>query len=125
MSYFEELYNEIEQYKREDKLKKKYISFITDKTIDLDLRWKLYCHAPASFKNENSYIVNFEAEKLLESGKINWYDDFYRDRYCTVYMKDIVQDMYEDEREKYSEDFIQTFKEEILELNLDSFINDW
>ena len=77
MSYFEELYNEIEQYKREDKLKKKYISFITDKTIDLDLRWKLYCHAPASFKNENSYIVNFEAEKLLENPAVRKaYDDF-------------------------------------------------
>jgi hypothetical protein len=124
MDNYTELFNEIEAYKNQTELKQKYLNFIQNESNALKERWKMFKHAPYEFKNHQKWIVHFEAESLLPSGEIVWFDDFYKDRYSTVNMIDIVDSMKE-LPENYSKEVVEAFKKEILQKNLESFIYDW
>jgi hypothetical protein len=124
MTLYKELYDEIEKYKNDNILKKRYLDYISNTKNSLNDRWKMFRHAPSSFKENETWVVHFETENLLESGEIIWFDDFYKDRYTTVYLIDIIDQMKEKPK-KYSKEFITSFKEEILQKNLESFIYDW
>jgi len=124
MSNYTELFNEIEAYKNQSELKQKYLNFIQNESNPLNERWKMFKHAPHDFKNHQNWIVHFEAESLLPSGQIVWFDDFYKDRYSTVIMTDIIDSMKENPN-KYSKEVVEAFRKEILQENLESFIYDW
>jgi len=96
-------------------------TYIRDKNISLDDRWKMFCKAPMQMRNTDSYIVTFNWEKKYH--EISWYDSFGYDRYATVDMEDVITAMWENEEN--NEEELKDMKEEILEKNLGSFIYDW
>lgn len=113
-----------------------YCEFIEDKTIPLHERWELFCQAPNMFKDHETYLHTFNIEKKY--GEISWLDHFYIDKYQTVNMINIIRDLQSQLNPKLkfksrgfeqcpfkTQEAIDDFKEEILENNLGSFINDW
>lgn len=91
-----------------------------DKTMSLDERWKIYeklvdqnCNLDVDI-----WIVSL---KSIDEDKYTLYDNFYKDRYATVYFTDMLETIID---EKYDVD-INEFKEEVLSLELTGFIYDW
>lgn len=124
------LLEEIIAYKKEPcPLKGKYLEFIQDKSHPLVERWAVFCEAPREWQQERQWIVHFETEKLLPDAEISWYDEFYVDRHETVEMANFVDvRLYEhllDLGEVNVDAIVAAFKEEVLDMNLYSFINDW
>lgn len=103
-------------------LKKQFETVIRDKSIPLEERWALFVWAPITFKNTSSWVEDFDSEKLLGS-KIFWYDDLYYERYETVNTTDMIERF--KEKEEFTPEIIDAFKEEILQKNLGSWVNDW
>jgi len=126
-----ELLNKIEAYKKkENPLKAEYIAFIKDKTFPLADRWEVYKAAPEEFQDHQSWIVHFEAEKLLPSGRISWYDDFYVEKYSEVCVSDLIDEQMaekveDDEGVVWTPEILDAFREEVLQKNLGSFTFDW
>lgn len=105
--------------------KAEFSEYIKDKNIPLKERWKLFKKAPDYLKKHESWIMNFDAESLLEDGEIVWYDDCYVERYSTVDTTSMIEWFSESDRKKFTKDFIEALREEILQKNLGSFVNDW
>jgi hypothetical protein len=121
-------------------LQKTFCEVIKDKTIPLDERWNLWRDAPSNLKENESWIVNFEIENKV--GEISWFDDFYIERNQTIYMADIIEREREDVKylqgdpdykfakqitKKFmdSPELLDEWREEILQLNLESFQLYW
>ena len=104
-------------------MKESFVKVIQDKSLPLKDRWKLFNDAPKEFREENDWVEDFDS-----IGDVNWYDDFYYERYQVVYTVDIVDRIvdkqqypqFKDNPEKLNE-----LKEEILSKNLWSFKFDW
>lgn len=126
------LIDRLEQYKNPS-LKTDCLSFIKDKTINLNLRWSVYISMPTDFLKRESYILHFDVEKFLPTKEISWYDDFYIERNETVVMVDIIETLYDrvrnpenyDADQIWSSELIDDFKEEILQRELSCFRMDW
>lgn len=103
-----------------------YKKFITDKDIPLEKRWNTFKNAPYNWKYHDSYLVHFAIERIINR-KITWYDDFYIERHQTVDMCDVIEYIQESDRPICVDlaAHIDEFKEEILSINLGSFIYDW
>ena len=119
-----------------DKIKEDGLAYIANTDIPLEDRWELYKEMPDSCLNQDSYTVHFKIEEKY--GKISWYDEFNKDRYSIVNMKDVIEDLEDSLNSSYplgyieelkekgvAEEFLTEFKEEILQLGLGSFENDW
>ena len=128
------LLQEVIAYRDNVDLKTRYEKYIADTTIPLDDRWKLFCEAPQQFKGHQSWLVNFASEKLLPAGEISWYDDFYVNQNETVECDSFVNErLYGflidqcdiEEQSNEAKLIIDSFKAEILEMNLGSFDYDW
>jgi hypothetical protein len=105
-----------------DVIKQSFESYITNSNETLENRWKVFKLAPLELKNHESYIVHFDAEKMVNGGEIIWFDDFYFERYETIKTVRVIELMNE---KGYKKNIIDAFKQEILELNLGSFKYDW
>ena len=118
---------EIEAYKAAPtELQKRYLMYIVDKSVPLEDRWKVFGAAPSDWKKHDSYIQHFTVEKMLPGGEISWYDDFYVEKYQTVYMFDFLSDCREySGGEDWTDEIVDAFKEEVLLRNLGSFKFDW
>lgn len=101
-------------------IKRLYLPYIQDKSIPLEDRWEIFGKVPQELKEHKIWIVHFPSEKKF--GEICWYDDFYVERHETVNLIDLVRSI---NRNKWSQERIDAFKEDILQMNLGSFINDW
>lgn len=110
----------------------RYVEYIKDKTIPLEERWEVFVEAPNEWKNNETWAVDFESEKLLKTGNICWHSDFYIERHEIIYVVDFVLDRlpeYLETDNYYGKDEIKTiadaFKEEVIQKNLGSFVLDW
>ena len=105
-------------------LKDKIADVLKDKSISLTQRWDFFAELPDYLGNHESWIQHFDS-----LGDISWYDDFGKDRYALVRMKDVVESMEDDieyrEEQGYPQYDIAALKEEILERNIVSFVFDW
>lgn len=114
----------IEKYVEEGKsLKKEFENVISNRDLSLDYRWRLFSNVPGSLKNHESWLHQFSAELILPEKEILWMDTFYYDRYTTIDTTAWIDRL--DGKKGWTDDIVNTFKEEILAENLGSFVNDW
>lgn len=121
------LLEEFEALKRSpNELHARYVDYIADQNVPLDDRWAVFCAAPSDWKVHEGYIQHFDAEKLAPGGEISWYDDFFIEKYQTVDMVDWLSDIrYCGNGEDWTDEAINAFKDEVMQLNLGSFKFDW
>lgn len=135
--------------------KPEFLAYITNKDVPLSVRWQVWLDAPDSLKHTNGYISEgrLEAFKLLGYGDrrneaIQSEDGLvWADRYQTINMVDIIENILEslldkfevgydedfdyDNLDGYSEkcpeiqEFLNAYREELLEKNLLSYSYDW
>lgn len=113
-------------------VKADYLAYIKDRTIPLEERWNIYLQMPDFMKESDGWV---EYIPIFEEHGLNWYDDFYLDRYVTINLVDIVERLEEALTEEYPLCFeekvrqipniVEEVKEWVLEKNILSFINDW
>lgn len=112
-----------------------YKQFITLKNVPLAERWSVFKMAPISWKDAQSWIMNFEIEQKLDC-EIDWFDEFYFERRETVNMIDFVERLQWEleydggpsekmKRGGWTKELIEEFMEEIMQKNLGSFDLDW
>ena len=104
-------------------LQVEYVEYINDKMVPLADRWEAFHVAPYEFRRSEFYVQHFESEKLLPNGEIDFYSDFYVEKYTNVYMYYFI-DGIEGELDNYpgwTQEIVDAFKEEILKKNLGSF----
>src|ERR1035437_6640348 len=101
-------------------LQVEYVEYIKDKMDPLADRWEAFHVAPYEFSRSEFYVQHFESEKLLPNGEIDFYSDFYVEKYTNVYMYYFI-DGIEGELDNYpgwTQEIVDAFKEEILKKNL-------
>ncbi len=103
-------------------------SYLKDTNIPLDRRWELFVSLPEYLKNHEPYIWRSE---VLPEDFIMYDGDYSAERYQTVKTVDIVEHVFggkwdwkNDVNINYNID-INALKEEILAINLGSFVCDW
>lgn len=116
-----------------------YHMILKDKGISTTERWDFYKNAPSVYKETTCWIETYEKLEL-NPNRFSWYDDFNVDRYQTVNMVNIVEKIesrlkdYKEDSRKIQETFmpfvndpnaLNELKEEIMEKNIESFVNDW
>lgn len=104
-------------------LKTEILDVLKNKELSLNSRWDFFKKIPMQYLNIGPWVEHFKWEEKYQ--EISWYDDFYRDRYSVVEMKDIIESMEEDAEDWHGQEAIDEFKEEILQAGLFSFENDW
>ncbi len=107
--------------------------YIARKDVRLDLRWNTYVTACNARLLE--YAEWQQSLPTLDRLDVNWYDDFYIDRYQTVDWPELVNDQIlckdedpEDVDEEWAAKFFplaDQIKEEILATGYAGFSNDW
>lgn len=116
-----------------EQIKQAFVTYIKDKSIPLEERWKTFGAAPFEFKNQDSSVVYFKVENTLSEGEIVWYDDFNIEKYETVEMFQFINRQIEDlaspyrdkNKEQFTLEFFTAFKEEVLDKNMHSFKFNW
>lgn len=109
-------------------LETNFAKVIADTSIPLVERWELFCSAPDSVKGYDSCTPNFEC---LEEHGITFYDTLYYERYQTIHMLDLVDQIEHSSRVHKQltgispEELVVLLKEEILKYNLGSVRYDW
>ena len=124
------LLEEIKEFKANPiPLKDKYLAYIKDTSISLDERWEVFVEAPIEWQEHDMSYPHFDAESLLKSREISWYDDFGIDKHETVYMVEVVEHSIEkskdEDEENFTLEFVAALKAEVLEMNLGLFDYDW
>lgn len=103
-----------------------FAAYIKDSTIPLSERWSFFVASPNYVKEQDTYIHTFKWEST--HGGLEWYDNFYCDRYANVTMEQIIDTMYDrvdEANNNWNFINIAELQEEILSKNLGSFVNDW
>lgn len=116
-------------------LKDAFCQIIKDPTYPLEQRWQLFKNAPGEYRNHSSWYWNSKA-----LGGVSWFDDFYYEKYQTVHSVSLVERVEDalNTRDKdhsliwleriFRDDIPENtdaIKEEILSLNLGSWVFDW
>lgn len=109
-------------------LKQELEQYITDRNIALEDRWDVWVDAPSALKNHESYIIHL---KSLPEDFIMYEGEYPVERHQTVNTSDIIECIKEGSWDRvtgnpvpYNID-INAVKEEIISLNLGSFVYDW
>ncbi len=115
-----------------ESFREEFTSFIQDKDIPLEKRWKVFADAPSDLKNHDTSLVRFNClgqDDIGYEGRV-----CHLERYQTVTTNQLVEN-YMDYlfcRRDYSLDTqlwefpeIALLMEEILAMNLGSFTYDW
>jgi hypothetical protein len=136
----------LEFNKYKERLAGEVKAYCQDITIPLNQRWDIF--KIANIGDTNSCIVDFESLDELLGHEVSWYDDFYKDRYATIDMVDIVERLEEnvfligtddcdteeewlkapkayEEEVRYAIADVNKVKEEILATFTQSFLMDW
>lgn len=102
---------------------------LTNKNVPLETRWDFFVKYGDMIGNTDGGICHFDVEKKLSDGEISWYDDFYKERYATIIMHEVIQRISDDiddfSKKGWTQELLREFQEEILAKNLYSFILDW
>ena len=106
--------------KQKQELTEELRIYVKDKVIPLEDRWEAF--KLSKLGNTDSWVMTFESLNVLYSGEVSWYDDFYIDKYQTVNMVDLVENLYES---NFTEKQIDAVKGEVLNTFTLSFVNDW
>lgn len=114
--------------KEPDPIIEEYQQYIVDTSIPLNDRWDVFSAAPDEWKNQDSFIPHFSFEKKIPN--FSWYDVFYKERYQTIYLSDIIEGLESNldwhmKKFSWTQDLVDEWKEEVLAMNLGSFIYDW
>ena len=96
------------------------IDFFKDNSVSLEERWNLFKKS-SNLLPEYFYTVDLPE---IEKNDLNYYDDFYYDRYQTVDMVDLLEKI-EDYPEKFTKINVEALKEQILHSGYGSFKFDW
>jgi hypothetical protein len=107
-----------------EELKEQLIAFITNKDIDLDVRFAVWQQAPVTMKEHKTFTEEFAG---LPEDYIMYVSYVSVDRYQTVTIKrilDIATGKYGKGGVLSPEDII-LFKEDVLAKNINSFVYDW
>ena len=103
--------------KYKEELTKKVKEYCQNKEYPLDDRWNLFINS--NFGKHKEYYAEFEG---IDSDR--YFDDFYIEKYATVEVKYLLERGI-DKQILDSDDQINTFKEDVLEQFIKSFIFDW
>jgi hypothetical protein len=104
-------------------LKPLFEVFIRNKEVPLETRWNLWVSSPEYLKNKEYWII-----ELKSLPHVNWYSDYGIDRHMTFTPHTLVEDDIDTEEENFTKDLTDeqiALMEELLELNLYSFVNEW
>ena len=101
-------------------VKQRFYNFITDKSIDLDERWDVFCKLPSYLSESYTYVQEILFTSDNEVIEIYQLMDF--DTRANVEVCEIIND-FTDDLLKIKVD-IKLTKENILKANIKSFIND-
>lgn len=116
-----ELMDRVEQFNYDrEHLVGELIDFFKDTSVPLEERWGLF-EKSSNLLPEDFYTVYLPE---IEKNDLNYYDDFYYDRYQTVDMLDLLEKI-EDDSEKFSKINVEALKEQILTSGYGSFKFDW
>ena len=117
------------QAKRE---KAEFQALLVNQDVPLDIRWNLFKRAPAAMVEHRSFYVDYSAmEQLNEGHEVSWYDDFYVERYNTVNIVDIVDEMPSNDDKTMGSNAVANpelyakLKEEVLAKGVRTFVFDW
>lgn len=107
-----------------EELKQQLLSFITNKDIDLDVRFEAWEKAPVTMKEHKGYTETFAG---LPDDYIMYDGCVHADRYLTVTINDILAAAtgHYSEEAILSPENIILFKEDVLAKNVVSFVYDW
>jgi hypothetical protein len=139
MTTIQELQKEIDLYKDiVNNIHSHFMKVITDKTIPIDDRWKLFVSAPSELRGHKEYYYTFSC-----FGGFEWYDDYGAERHQTINMIDFVNEVQGDVDQYIqtcsTDDLVYCFteklvkipnvvdkiKEELMQANIGSFVFDW
>jgi hypothetical protein len=105
-------------------LKPLFEASITNKEVPLETRWSLWINSPAYLKNTEDWTIHLKSLPR----DVCWYSDYNVDRYQTCTLQSLLEDDFDTEEQNFTKDLTTeqiALMEEILELNLYSFVNDW
>ncbi len=107
-----------------EELKQQLLSFVTNKDIDLDVRFEAWEQAPVTMKEHRSsteYFAGLPDDYVMYDGWVH------ADRYQTVTVSNILEAAtgYYSEEAILSPENIILFKEDVLAKNVVSFVYDW
>ena len=109
--------------------RKEIRAFVMDESIPFSQRLHVWLETPAHLYDEDSWYVELPAydEKY---GEISWYDDFNKERYAVVDLREIYQQLKEDIDADDLGDCrellrVTDFATECMALGHFAFTNDW
>lgn len=98
--------------------KESFEAYIKDKSLPLELRWKMWLDAPTDLKDKDPYVVQWGS---LPKDSVGYDGNIWdAQKYETIYSVNLVS-----AAEQYEEIDVDALKEEILEYNLESYDYDW
>jgi hypothetical protein len=115
-----------------DSLKARLDSYFKDEAQPFEERFEIFKTAPVELCGSDPGIFHPESEKLLDSGEVSWFDDFYCERYTEVDMVEKFWGKYADDYtdpdncpKGYTPEFFEALKRELVSKNIRSFTLDW
>lgn len=130
----EQLQNELESLKeKQDNAKNLAREVLSDSSIDLETRLKLWTKLPAEIKEHKTFYsseIDEALNKFLGDSDWTWYDKFYVDRYQTVDIGHLLIERIPDQQDmEIGEEMLcpeyRELVETVLQLNIASFVYDW
>lgn len=110
---------------RLNQLKLNINSKLTGTKYSLEEKWQLLSTLDSALLPSSKWLIHYPE---LEKHGLEYYDDFYKDRYAlvdVVELYNIIQEAKEDEEDKYTDFDLEQFKKEIIEKGVRTFTNDW
>ena len=128
MSMFESMEQEIEKLgENHERVMKQFTFMIKDRSIPLDIRWKLFVEAPDYLSNHTRWIEHFEFEGGKEFEK-SLYRDHQRGSFDAADVVEGGSESWDSATQTAipaDEKFVSDLKEHFLQKNLKSFEFDW
>ena len=121
----QEILKIFEQAKNLEPLRKSIQSFIMDETNSFEDRLEVFVNTPSSMYSTDAWILHLP-EFEQKYGDINWFEDFYFNRYELVNLAELVANKgnYGD-TEDWSDEKFRDFQEAILNNGAHTFTLDW
>lgn len=106
-----------------EKMSASISSFVKNKENSFEDRLEVFVNTPKQFYTMHPWIMHLP-EFEEKYGGIDWFDDFYAERYEIVDLTAILADEYEKAEEWGAEKF-RAFQEAVLNKGIHAFTLDW
>lgn len=107
-----------------ENIKTDIFTYLSDTSIDIKDRWAMF--ERISDKGILGQDCSSDGFILVLDKNGTLYDDFYTDRYGTLFYTDMYEIIQENKEERgYEDSRILAWQEEVLKSGQDSFIYDW